>query len=66
MAVVVLGLHAVGFFLLFALVALHFGARESLLPYTAAALGILFVGGGGYWEKLRRKLVAGIGSGGVQ
>jgi Zn-dependent protease len=31
------------FFLLFALVALHFGAREDLLPYTAAALAILFV-----------------------
>jgi uncharacterized membrane protein len=30
------------------------------------ALGILFVGGGWYWEKLRRKLVAGLVSGGVQ
>jgi uncharacterized membrane protein len=30
------------------------------------ALGILFVGGGWYWEKLRRKLVAGLVTGGVQ
>src|ERR1035438_7610816 len=30
------------------------------------ALGILFVGGGWYGEKLRRKLVAGLVSGGVQ
>ena len=30
------------------------------------ALGILFVGGGWYGEKLRRKLVAGLASGGVQ
>jgi uncharacterized membrane protein len=30
------------------------------------ALGILFVGGGWYWEKLRRRLVAGLVSGGVQ
>lgn len=30
------------------------------------ALGILFVGGGWYWEKLRRRLVAGAVSGGVQ
>jgi len=30
------------------------------------ALGILFVGGGWYWEKLRRRLVAGVVSGGVQ
>jgi hypothetical protein len=30
------------------------------------ALGILFVGGGWYWEKLRRKLVAGLVPGGVQ
>lgn len=30
------------------------------------ALGTLFVGGGWYWEKLRRKLVAGLVSGGVQ
>jgi hypothetical protein len=29
-------------------------------------LGVLFVGGGWYWEKLRRKLVAGVVSGGVQ
>jgi uncharacterized membrane protein len=30
------------------------------------ALGILFVGGGWYWEKLRRKLVAGLVTGGMQ
>jgi uncharacterized membrane protein len=30
------------------------------------ALGILFVGGGWYWEKLRRKLLAGLVSGGLQ
>jgi hypothetical protein len=30
------------------------------------ALGILFVGGGWYWEKLRRNLVARLVSGGVQ
>jgi len=30
------------------------------------ALGILFVGGGWYWEKLRRKLVAGLAKGGAQ
>jgi len=30
------------------------------------ALGVLFVGGGWYWEKLRRKLVAGLDTGGVQ
>lgn len=30
------------------------------------ALGILFVGGGWYWEKLRRRLVAGLAQGGVQ
>ena len=30
------------------------------------ALGILFVGGGWYWEKLRRRLVAGLVTGGVQ
>ena len=30
------------------------------------ALGIMFVGGGWYWEKLRRKLVAGLVTGGVQ
>jgi hypothetical protein len=30
------------------------------------ALGILFVGGGWYWERLRRRLVAGAVSGGVQ
>ena len=30
------------------------------------ALGILFVGGGWYWEKLRRQLVARLVSGGVQ
>src|SRR4029077_8701708 len=30
------------------------------------ALGILFVGGGWYWEKLRRKLVAGLVTGGAQ
>jgi hypothetical protein len=29
-------------------------------------LGVLFVGGGWYGEKLRRKLVAGLASGGVQ
>ena len=29
------------------------------------ALGILFVGGGWYWEKLRRKLVAGLVTGGA-
>jgi hypothetical protein len=30
------------------------------------ALGLLFVGGGWYWEKLRRRLVAGLVPGGVQ
>jgi hypothetical protein len=30
------------------------------------ALGVLFVGGGWYWEKLRRRLVAGVVSGGAQ
>ena len=30
------------------------------------ALGVLFVGGGWYWERLRRRLVAGVVSGGVQ
>src|SRR5260370_39878307 len=30
------------------------------------ALGILFVAGGWYWEKLRRKLVARLVTGGVQ
>ena len=30
------------------------------------ALGILFVGGGWYWEKLRRQLVARLVSGGIQ
>ena len=30
------------------------------------ALGVLFVGGGWYWEKLRRKLVAGLASEGAQ
>ena len=30
------------------------------------ALGILFVAGGWYWEKLRRQLVARLSSGGVQ
>ena len=30
------------------------------------ALGVLFLGGGWYWEKLRRKLVAQSVSGGVQ
>ena len=30
------------------------------------ALGVLFVGGGWYWEKLRRKLVARLASGGVR
>jgi uncharacterized membrane protein len=29
-------------------------------------LGVLFVGGGWYWEKLRRRLVAGVISGGAQ
>ena len=51
---------AIAFFF-FSSVMDKFGRSASLI-----ALGILFVAGGWYWEKLRRQLVALLSSGGVQ